>query len=112
MNQQSPKKQNILRAASFFLNAKEAFAKNDFGKCIQLCRLAIESGGDEAEYYCLLGLSLSQKPEWHREAEKNFRVAIKLAPSNPKYLVALGELYQWMGHAVRARRMFDQASQM
>ncbi len=92
-----------------FKRAKRAMKERDFWSVIKLCREAIELDEDNApERYHLLGRALSENPRWRQDAEENFKIAHKLEPWEPRYLVSLGQLYQKGGLTERAERVFDQ----
>lgn len=96
-------------AARLFKRAKRALKERDFWSAIELCRRAIELDDDnEPERYHVLGAALAENPRWRKDAEKNFKIAHKLEPWEPRYLVSLGQLYQREGLHERAERMFDQ----
>ena len=92
---------------AFFARAKNAFLKCDYWTTIQFCQQAIEIIGDQAEYYHLLGMAQKENPKWRQDAERNLKIAIKLDPWRPEYLVALGKLYRDAGMGLRAEKMFE-----
>ncbi len=93
---------------AFFARAKNAFLKCDYWMTIQFCQQAIEITGDQAEYYHLLGMAQKENPKWRKDTERNLKIAIKLDPWRPEYLVALGKLYQDAGMSVRVEKIFEQ----
>ena len=96
-------------AARLYALARQSFQNKDFWSTIELCRRAIELGDEnDAERYHLLGRALSENPRWRRDAERNFKIAQKLEPWQPRYLVSLGTLYQKEGLFERAERVFQQ----
>ena len=94
------------RASQLFAMAGEAYRGKDYWRTIQLCRMAVDFGGNDAECYYLLGTALSQNPRWRLDAEEHLKIASKLEPWNTKYLVSLGELYRSEGLQHRAERVF------
>jgi tetratricopeptide (TPR) repeat protein len=95
------------QASGLFQAAQAAYQREDYFRTIEYCQKAIEIDQSRAEYYYLLGKSLSENPKWQHDAEKNLRMATELDPSRPEYLAALGGLYQSEGLSSRARRTFD-----
>ena len=95
--------------ARLFKRAKRAMKEADYWSAIELCRQAIEIDGDNnpARYH-FLGRALSENPKWRRDAEQNLKIAHKLEPWEPRYLLSLAQLYQKEGLAERAERVFDQ----
>ena len=92
-----------------FKRAKRAMSEEDFWSAIELCRRAIELDEDNnADRYHLLGRALAENPRWRRDAEQNFKIAQKLEPWEPRYLLSLGQLYQKDGLTARAERVFNQ----
>ena len=96
-------------AASLFNQAKRAFKEADFWKTIELCRQSIELDGEPipARYH-LLGRALAENPRWRKDAEANLKIAIKLEPWEPRFLISLGQLYDQEGLHERAERTFEQ----
>lgn len=93
---------------AFFAQAKNAFLKCDYWMTIQFCQQAIEIISDQPEYYHLLGMAQRENPKWRQDAERNLKIAIKLDPWKPEYLVALGRVYQDAGMSLRAEKLFEQ----
>ena len=46
------------------------FDSEDFWRCIELSREAVDLAPDCAAYYNLLGLALAKNPKWRQDAEK------------------------------------------
>lgn len=98
------------RATGLFNQAKRAFREADFWRTIELCRESIELDGEPipARYH-LLARALAENPRWRKDAEANLKIAIKLEPWEPRFLISLGQLYDQEGLRERAERTFDQA---
>jgi tetratricopeptide (TPR) repeat protein len=100
-------------ARLLFVQAKQSFREQDYWKTIELCRASIELGDDnDPERFHLLGQALAENPRWRKDAERNLKIAQKLKPWEPRYLVTLGKLYEKEGLAKRAQRMYVQARAM
>ena len=96
-------------AASLFNQAKRAFREADFWKTIELCRQSIGLDDEPVPArYHLLGQALAENPRWRKDAEANLKIAIKLEPWEPRYLISLGQLYDQEGLHERAERTFEQ----
>ena len=95
--------------ARLFKRAKRAMKEEDFWSAIELCRQAMELDEDNSPArYHFLGRALSENPKWRQDAEKNLKIAHKLEPWEPRYLLSLAQLYQKEGLTERAERIFDQ----
>ena len=100
-------------AKGFFQQAKRCYKEGDYWRTIELCRSAIElSGENDPEQFHLLGKALLENPRWRKDAEKNFQIAIKLKPWEPRYLVSLAKLYEKEGLHQRAARLHEQLKVM
>ena len=96
-------------AAGLFNQAKHAFREADFWRTIELCRQSIELADEPVPArYHILGLALAENPRWRKDAEANLKIAIKLEPWEPRYLISLGQLYDQEGLHERAERTFEQ----
>lgn len=94
------------KAQRLFAMAGEAYQAADYWRTIQLCRMVLEYGENEPDYYYLLGKALSHNPRWRIDAEEHLKIACKLEPWNTRYIIALGELYRREGLDQRAERTF------
>ena len=96
-------------ATSLYNQAKRAFREADFWKTIELCRQSIELDNEPipARYH-LLGRALAENPRWRKDAEANLKIAIKIEPWEPRFLISLGQLYDQEGLHERAERTFEQ----
>lgn len=104
---------DVEEAKRLFARAKRAYQEQDFWNTIELCRASIElDDANDPERFYLLGKALSENPRWRRDAEQNLNIAHKLEPWEPRYLVALGKLYEKEGLHARARRIFEQVKTM
>ena len=104
---------NPEEAKSLFKQAKRAYKEQDFWRAIELCRASIELAEDnDAERFHLLGKALSANPRWRQDAEKNLKIAHKLKPWEPRYLVSLAKLYEKVGMQHRAQRLYEQVRVM
>jgi tetratricopeptide (TPR) repeat protein len=104
---------NSEEAKLLFAQAKRSYREQDYWKTIELCRASIELGGDnDPERFHLLGRALAENPRWRKDAEQNLKIAQKLKPWEPRYLVSLGKLYEKEGLTQRAQRIYEQARAM
>ena len=96
-------------AAKLFNQAKHAFREADFWRTIVLCRQSIELDDEPipARYH-VLGRALAENPRWRKDAEAHLKIAIKLEPWEPRFLISLGQLYVQEGLQERADRTFEQ----
>ncbi len=104
---------NREEAKLLFQQAKQAYRDQDYWKTIELCRASIELDDEnDPDRFYLLGKALAENPRWRKDAEQNLKIAQKLKPWEPRYLVALGKLYEKEGLTQRAERTYEQARAM
>ena len=96
-------------AASLFHRAHLAFDSEDFWRCIELSREAVDLAPDCAAYYNLLGLALAKNPKWRQDAEKNLKIAANLDPFKASYVLELAKLYERAGLHLRAQKTLEKA---
>jgi tetratricopeptide (TPR) repeat protein len=104
---------NPEEAKTLFKQAKRAYKEQDFWRTIELCRSSIELSEDnDPERFHLLGRALSENPRWRQDAEQNLKIAHKLKPWEPRYLVSLAKFYEKVGLQHRAQRLYEQVRVM
>jgi curved DNA-binding protein CbpA len=104
---------NPEEAKTLFKQAKRAYKEQDFWRAIEFCRASIELSEDnDPERFHLLGKALSENPRWRQDAEQNLKIAHKLKPWEPRYLVSLAKLYEKVGMQHRAQRLYEQVRVM
>jgi curved DNA-binding protein CbpA len=84
--------------AESFQNPREALANY---------RKAIEAGTDQAAPHYRLAVMMQVYEDDPKGALVHLRDAVKLAPNNLDYRIALGKLYIELGHALNAKREFQ-----
>ena len=87
----------LAESAESFANLREALANY---------QKAVEYQVEEARPYYRLGVLLRRIEEDHRAALEHFRTAVKMAPKNLEFRLALGELYADLGLKVNAQGQF------
>ncbi len=104
---------NPEESKALFIQAKRAYKEQDFWRAIELCRASIElSDENDPERFHLLGKALSENPRWRQDAEQNLKIAQKLKPWEPRYVVSLAKLYEKVGLQARAQRLYEQVRVM
>ncbi len=93
----------LAESAESFANLREALANY---------QKAVEYEVDEARPYYRLGMLLRRIEEDHRAALEHFRTAVKKAPNNIEFRLALGELYADLGLKVNAQGQFKRVLAM
>jgi serine/threonine protein kinase len=99
-------------ARELYERALRAFEMQDFWESIQLCRQALETDDNQAEYFHLLGRALMQNKKWRKEAADSFRKATELDPGNLDYLGMLGAVYRAEGLQARATAVLKKAQSL
>ena len=99
-------------ARELYDRALRAFEMQDFWESIQLCRQALETDDNQAEYFHLLGRALMQNKKWRKEAADSFRKATELDPGNLDYLGMLGAVYRAEGLQARATAVLKKAQSL
>lgn len=87
----------LAESAESFANLREALANY---------QKAVEYEVEEPRPYYRLGVLLRRIEEDHRAALEHFRTAVKMAPNNLEFRLALGELYADLGLKVNAQGQF------
>jgi curved DNA-binding protein CbpA len=93
----------LAESAESFANLREALANY---------QKAVEYEVDEARPYYRLGMLLRRIEEDHRAALEHFRTAVKMAPNNVEFRLALGDLYADLGLKVNAQGQFKRVLAM
>ncbi|MBZ5536443.1 MAG: DnaJ domain-containing protein [Acidobacteriia bacterium] len=97
------------RAERSFAEGKQLFEKGEHIKALPYFRDAANLQASNAEYLSFLARTLSQVPQFRKEAEDHFLKAVDLEPENPSHFLALGNFYKEINLPSRARRAYEQA---
>jgi curved DNA-binding protein CbpA len=92
-----------------FREGQRHFDEMHFFDAIQCLREAVRLHPKKS-YHKLLGQALMKNPKWLREAEEQFRLALKMDPFDAECYVGLGEIYEGEGMNTRAQKMYEQAA--
>jgi curved DNA-binding protein CbpA len=92
-----------------YKEGKRHFDEMHFFDAIQCLREAVRLY-PRKNYHKLLGQALMKNPKWLREAEEQFRLALKLDQFDAECYLGLGEIYESEGMSTRAHKMFEQAA--
>ncbi|HEY7700434.1 MAG TPA: DUF4388 domain-containing protein [Vicinamibacteria bacterium] len=92
-----------------FKEGKRHFDEMHFFDAIQCLREAVRLA-PKKDYHKLLGQALMKNPKWLREAEEQFRLALKMDQFDAECYMGLGDIYESEGMSTRAQKMYDQAA--
>ncbi len=87
------------------------FRRKEFAEAATFFGQAVYIDSTVAEYHYHYGLSLIEMKKF-RDAEKEIREALHLAPRQSAYAAALGTIYLQLGFRTRARNTFEKALQL
>jgi curved DNA-binding protein CbpA len=96
-------------AEELYKEGKRHFDEMHFFDAIQCLREAVRVH-PKKNYHKLLAQSLMKNPKWLREAEEQFRFALKMDQFDAECYVGLGEIYESEGMSTRAQKMYEQAA--
>lgn len=93
-------------AEEYYRQAQKAYSTRNYHEAVQFLRSATQICPDEAKYWRQLGVALSKKEEWRKEAEDSYIRAVELEPENAENHLFLAFLYKNSGLRLRARKSF------
>ena len=91
-----------------FKEGKHHYDEMHFFDAIQALREAVRLYPQKS-YHKLLAQALAKNPKWVKEAEEQFRLALKLDQFDADCYLGLGEIYDTAGMTTRAQKMYEQA---
>jgi curved DNA-binding protein CbpA len=92
-----------------YKEGKRHFDEMHFFDAIQCLREAVRLA-PRKNYHKLLAQALMKNPLWLREAEEQFRFALKMDQFDAECYVGLGDIYESEGMSTRAQKMYEQAA--
>jgi tetratricopeptide (TPR) repeat protein len=92
-----------------YREGKRHFDEMHFFDAIQCLREAVRLYPTKNGHK-LLGQALMKNPKWLREAEEQYRLALKLDQFDAECYVGLGDIYEAEGMGTRAQKMYEQAA--
>ncbi|MDX1763444.1 MAG: hypothetical protein R3231_03915 [bacterium] len=92
--------------ASAFEEAKMLMSAEKYSVAAHKLKALIAADDKKSIYYYYLGLALDHVPGQNKEAEKVFKIAIRLQNYNVRYYLALGYLYLRRNMKAQARKQF------
>jgi curved DNA-binding protein CbpA len=92
-----------------YKEGKRHFDEMHFFDAIQCLREAVRLF-PKKNYHKLLGQALMKNPKWLREAEEQFRLALKMDQFDAESYMGLGDIYESEGMKSRAQKMYEQAA--
>ena len=102
-----PVPEEIARDA--FERGQKLFEAKNFFDAVELLRIAVAHGPQEARYHAALGRALARNPHWLREGIQTLEKAVQLAPKQAGYHAELAELLAGQGLRIRARKAAESA---
>jgi len=99
------------KADELFKTAQKAIKIKDINSAIDLLKAAVRLEPDRAEYYSLLGLTLSEKPRRLHEAREHCEKAVEIEPYDVQNYINLGLVYKKAGLKIRAQKQFEKVLQ-
>ena len=100
--EEAPGKQAEMR----FRQGKKLYDEGQYAKAVAYLQAAVRLNKDKAGYYLLLALAQSKIDSYQRQAEVNFKNAVRLEPWNPNGYMGLGILYKKASLKVKAAKQF------
>ncbi len=95
------------KADELYKTAQKAIKMNDVNSAIDLLKAAVRMEPDRAEFYSLLGLTLSEKPRRLHEAREHCEKAVEIEPYDVRNYINLGLVYRKAGLKIRAQKQFE-----
>ncbi len=92
-----------------YKEGKRHFDEMHFFDAIQCLREAVRLF-PKKNYHKLLGQALMKNPKWLRDAEEQFRLALKIDQFDAECYLGLGDIYESEGMKSRAQKMYEQAA--
>ncbi len=92
-----------------YKEGKRHFDEMHFFDAIQCLREAVRLF-PKKNYHKLLAQALMKNPKWLREAEEQYRLALKLDQFDAESYAGLGDIYVAEGMGTRAQKMYEQAA--
>ncbi|NOY53686.1 MAG: DnaJ domain-containing protein [Deltaproteobacteria bacterium] len=99
------------KADELYKAAQKAIKINDVNSAIDLLKAAVRMEPDRAEFYSLLGLTLSEKPRRLHEAREHCEKAVEIEPYDVRNYINLGLVYKKAGLKIRAQKQFEKVLQ-
>jgi len=99
------------KADELYRTAQKAIKIQDINSAIDLLKAAVRMEPERAEFYSLLGLTLSEKPRRLHEAREHCEKAVEIEPYDVQNYINLGRVYRRAGLQIRARKQFEKVLQ-
>jgi Tfp pilus assembly protein PilF len=96
-------------AQYYYREAKKRFDIGDYHQTAELMDVPLRLDPKNAYYHKLQAKALAKNPNWSKDAEEHYQVALESDPFDVECLVGLGELYEAAGLVRKSERMFFRA---
>ncbi len=93
-------------AARYYREATAYLARKDFHEAVKLLEEVVQLDPSRAEYHRALAQALENNPKWRKEAEAQYRIAMKIDPFDLGSILGLATLYETIGMKRRAKPLF------
>jgi curved DNA-binding protein CbpA len=93
-------------AARYYREATTYLARKDFHEAVRLLEEVVQLDPSRSEYHRALAQALENNPKWRKEAEAQYRAAMKIDPFDLESILGLATLYETLGMKRRAKPLF------
>jgi curved DNA-binding protein CbpA len=93
-------------AARYYREATAFLARRDFHEAVRLLEEVVQLDPTRVEYHRALAQALENNPKWRKEAEAQYRAAMKIDPFDQESILGLASLYETLGMKRRAKPLF------
>ncbi len=94
-------------AARYYREALPYLARKEFHEAVRLLEETVQLDPSRAEYHRSLAQALENNPKWRKEAEAQYRAAMKIDPFDLESILGLATLYETLGMKRRAKPLFS-----
>ncbi|HEY7699427.1 MAG TPA: DnaJ domain-containing protein, partial [Vicinamibacteria bacterium] len=93
-------------AARYYREATTYLVRKDFHEAVRLLEEVVQLDPSRSEYHRALAQALENNPKWRKEAEAQYRAAMKIDPFDLESILGLATLYETLGMKRRAKPLF------
>ena len=93
-------------AARYYREALPYLARKEYHEAVRLLEETVQLDPSRAEYHRSLAQALENNPKWRKEAESQYRAALKIDPFDLEAILGLATLYETLGMKRRAKPLF------
>ncbi|MGH9336684.1 MAG: J domain-containing protein, partial [Vicinamibacteria bacterium] len=93
-------------AARYYREAEAYLANKSFHEAVRLLEEVVQLDPSRVEYHRALAQALENNPKWRKEAEVQYRAALKIDPFDLPSVAGLASLYEKVGMKRRAKPLY------